>query len=473
VPENETSLNETSFKGKLTSIMAVVLGMLVLFVVGAGLWEVRFLFPFVGWLFVADVIIGLCLVPFVGFMVIMAFVNRGHYITNEQHGGYLRGVFGKIIPLPPLTPVTPRVAGGTKVTEITPQVPRLAELIEEKSLVRYEGEQALMFQGFRADLSIRYGTWPGVIGVAGMQNVGKSVTIETLAIIALMQHAHVVVCDTHHTKARSLYKKLQTLEGYITFARNESEVLRQAENFSQELVNRKAGSEPFPYVFILDEAASVIRSNIGEQITTIIEEASQEGHGYNLHLILAIHDFSKDGLGDARIRDFLNWIYCHRMQSGQSKFVAAFNTPKNKKVIAALPPGHCVTKDEVNDVEYLIMPLADSKDALLARKGLDELSITTRQREIAAPVSSPVPETFGYKTEDLRQRETSSSIPPLAELTMKIPVATQEENELQQIVTAWGEGYKSIRKAAAITGIGENRTRTLIAQAQVRGLIEG
>ena len=360
---------------KISTGLAVTLVILLLFVMGSGLWAVRSLFPLLGMGFVFDLIVIIAALPFAlaaGAWVL--WTRRGRHLPIEQYGSYLQQG-RKLIPLPPLLPATPKVAGATNVTEVKPDIPRLGELIRDNLLVKEaeEGTAPLMLQGFRADGTPRYGTWPGVIGVAGMQNVGKSVTIETLAIIALMQLAHVVVCDTHYMKARSLYKKLQCLEGYITFAKSEQEVAREARKFSQELQRRKGGSEIYPYIFILDEAASIVRSPVGDGIVTTIEEASQEGHGFSMHLVLAIHDFSKDGLGDARIRDFLNWIYCHRMQAGQSKFIEAFNVRKTKAAIAALPAGHTIAKDEVNDIEYLILPFADSKDALAARKVIEQL----------------------------------------------------------------------------------------------------
>src|SRR5262249_43244477 len=154
-----------------------------------------------------------------------------------------------------------------------------------------------VFQGFRQDETPRYGPWPGVIGVSGAQNVGKSVTITTLVVMALFQHARVVVCDTHYQKSRSLYKKLVALEEWIVFAKTEAEVLAEAQHFSSELANRKRGGNAYPYVFVLDEAASILkRSDIGRDVIPVIEEGSQEGQGYNMTIILGIHDFSASGL---------------------------------------------------------------------------------------------------------------------------------------------------------------------------------
>lgn len=422
---------------KITTGVCVVIALLLLFVLGMGLWSQRQWFPFVGGTFIVVTIVLLALAPFTVFLLVWSHVRHKEYIESGQNGGYIRSLFGKVTPLPPLALATPKLTGGSaQVTEVKPEIPRLGELIRDNLLIKEDEEgKPLMLQGFRADTTPRYGQWPGVIGVAGMQNVGKSVTIETLAIIGMMQGAQVVVCDTHHMKARSLYKKLSCLDGFIRFAKTEQEVAREARKFSQELAARKAGREAYPYIFILDEAASIVRSPIGDDVVNVVEEASQEGHGFHMHLVLAIHDFSKDGIGDARIRDFLNWIYCHRMQAGQSKFIAAFNTRKTKQMIAALPAGHTVSKDEVNEVDYLIMPFADGKDALAARKAMQDVrglasvpapeqvnppALYTSTRLIPAPArpASQEPETedFRLETSGFIQAETNgftSEIEPL------------------------------------------------------------
>src|SRR5260221_14105221 len=99
-------------------------------------------------------------------------------------------------------------------------------------------------------------------------------TMVTLAVIALYAGAKVTVCDLHHHKGRSLYRKLEALTGWITFARTKEEVLAEVQGFSSELSARKAGAEAQPRVLLLDETAATIRA-LGEEVITAIDEASQ------------------------------------------------------------------------------------------------------------------------------------------------------------------------------------------------------
>lgn len=454
---------------KVSSVLAGSLALIVLIVVGIGLWEGRAMFPWLGWFVMGDVILLLGAAPILAIMYGYNKVSAGRYIPVDQWGGYYQK--GKnVIPLHPL-PIAASSKQGqiTSVSEVGAQAPRLSDLITSKSLVTYDGDTALMFQGYRRDDSPRYGPWPGVIAVSGMQNVGKSKTLVTLALIALLQGAKVVVCDTHHSKVRSLYKNLQALEGYITFALTEKEVLRQAQLFSQELASRKNGSDAFPYVFILDEAASIMRSKIKEHITGIVEESSEEGHGFNLHMVIAVHDFSQDGLGDAKIRAFFNFIYCHRMQSDQSRFVEAFRARDIKKAIAALPQGHVIAKDEINEVEYLIMPMSDSRDALLVKKQLDSTRGGYNRLEIASPgpdlMRDIVPETPEKVTVNL---QSQGNIPPLDDLPMKRQVESEPETEkevtLNDAIVAYNQGATSRLKLKAALGCGENQARVFLGE---------
>ena len=364
-------------------LMFIFAGILV-----ASLIYARDMFPTLARWLVFDLILAAMFLPFAVVIIIAYFFFRRNYTESGMYGGYFHRMFGKLEPAPPLSATLPLVPGKTTVTEEKNKY-RLIDLITSGMLTQQLPDGMLMFQGYKKDETARYGAWPGTIAVTGMQNVGKSVTMLMLILIALYQGAYVVVCDTHKTKARSLYKKLVALTGIIVFATTEAEVLHETQRFSEELQARKNGSDQYPYVIFYDEFASLIRARneeLRKLLPTVIEEASQEGQGYNLNLVLAIHDLSNDGIGDAKIRSFLNWIYCHKMEAGQSKFIEAFNTRKVRNLIASLPKGHVVVRDEVNEIEYLIIPYGDSTDVLAAKKALYNVKqLATVSESISEP----------------------------------------------------------------------------------------
>jgi hypothetical protein len=338
-------------------------------IVAVAVWQSWKYVPILGEVILVSVGVFFLIGIGIGTLYLIRLFYHSEVIPVEQFGVYLHR-FGKVTPLPPLNTVTPKQIAA-KVTELASDTfPRLGDLIVEGSLFKESETGVEMFQGFREDGTRRYGSWPGVIAVAGGQNVGKSVTLLSLVIVALLQGARIVVCDVHWSKSRSLYKKLESLTGLVTFAKSYDEVAREASAFSEELAARKRGSEPYPYLFVLDEAASVIkRSEVGEQVCSVIEQASQEGHGYNLSVMLACHDWSKDGLGDVRIRSYVNFVYNHRMSPDMSKFI--FSDRKHRNRIASLPAGHVLARDEYSQVEYLVMPMGDTPDTLLARKMIE------------------------------------------------------------------------------------------------------
>jgi hypothetical protein len=103
---------------------------------------------------------------------------------------------------------------------------------------------------------------------------------------------------------------------------------------------------------------------------------------------MVVHDISNSGLGGnklgARIRSFWNMIYCHRTSADQSKFIQAFkgryNNRRTQDIIASLPKGRVMVRDEVNDIEQIIMPYADSSDVQVARQELLRLGTPDRQQ---------------------------------------------------------------------------------------------
>jgi len=343
------------------------------------------------------------------------FVMRGSYRDIGTTGTIFQRlwhtkVFAPLAIAPPNTSIIPEQVNQ----EPARTAPRLADIISQGKLIMQSEAGTEMLRGYRAlDSNPVYGSWPGVIAVSGGQNTGKSVTIATLSTIAAMQYARVVVCDTHHTKARSLYKKLAVLSDYITFARTEEQVLEQAEIFSQELANRKQGSEIYPYVFVLDEAASILkRSNVAQKVIPVIERASQEGHGYEMSVILGIHDFSNEGLGDVRIRDFIGFIYCHRMSQGQSKFIEAFKGRIGKKkivdIIAELPSGHAVVRDEYQDIDMLMMPFVDASDTLVAKRELMQIGTPMRKQIVTGSLYEQKAEQKATGETDVKQEDEIS-----------------------------------------------------------------
>lgn len=485
-------------------------------VVGYAIYTVRSDVPIVGHTILTSVnitfialIVSVIGLPLVGLLIFLKWFLRPEYYEMGQWGGYVRW-FNRFKPLQPLLPAQPKVA-GTSVTEVQPNIPRLAELIRDGLLVKEEAGQALMLQGFRADETPRYGEWPGVIAITGMQNVGKTVTMLTLIIIALLQGAHVVVCDTHHSKARSLFKKIEALKGYITFATTEEEVLRETRRFSDELRNRKNGSNPYPYVLFYDELCSLIRARneeLREALPTVMEEGSQEGHGYGLHIVAAIHDISNTGIGDARLRGFWNFVYCHRMEQGQSKFIEAFKgkygKQKTSMLIAGLPAGHTMTRDEVNEIEYLIMPMGDSRDVLIAkekigvagtlepvstasplspRSEIKMLRESERVKDVKKPVAaSEIGETFTEQEPTMYERSepgrgqtkvlAREEEPSTAMQEQEEEESTFDDPQLEMAYQLFTHGTTTARDVGTCMGIGKDKANALLNTLQAMEYIQ-
>jgi len=389
-------------------------------------------------------------------------VTRLTYRDIGEFGTTAQTMLGKIKEYTPLAPGN-LAPGRTAIEEAKPIVPRLGKLIQDSSLTNQSIDGARILVGFREDQSPRYERMPGVTAITGMQNVGKSVTMLMLVLIALLQGANVVVCDTHFNKARSLYKKIAGLSDYLTFALTEEEVLQETRNFSQELLNRKRGSRPYPYVIFYDELNSLVRSKqLKEQIVTTMEEASQEGLGFNLHLVCAIHNLSNDGIGDATLRSFFNMIFCHKMLADQSKFIEAFNTRKIRSTIASLPQGQAMVKDEYNEIEKLTIPYGDSTDVLTAKSQLDRLQTPTI-KELVSPTQV---------TEEIKEQATSTYA-EMESLPAKRPELSGDLLTVYNAVNTLRAQGKNIssRNVGELVGIGHDKANGLLNRLAETGIL--
>lgn len=313
--------------------------------------------------------------------------ERRVYMPTED-GLYIQE-HGRIRGYPSLRGNTPlKQLGTTKIEEITPEIPRLAVLLQDEALTT---ESAEVLLGYRSNGTPRYGKWPSVFAMLGIGNSGKSVSMVLFIIIALLTGYEVVVCDPHKTKERSIYNKLKVLEGYITFAFTTQEIERETMTFSRELKAKKTGEVDASHkkLLVIDELTSLVKRTpaLSKQLVTVIEEASQEGMGYNHNIMIATHGITVDAIGDVAIRNALNGVFCHRVDSDQSKYV--IKDKRYYKRTGSLPSGHVFYRDELHEIEYLIMPLSEANDMRVALKSLQDKGLIGQAGSVAGSLTYP------------------------------------------------------------------------------------
>jgi hypothetical protein len=222
-----------------------------------------------------------------------------------------------------------------------------------------------------------YSELPGVIAVIGQQNVGKSVT--TTFLIAGMHRAGVKlsICDLHASKDRSLSKMIYPIAPWFSTATTPPTILNEVLAFHGELVKRRESGTGPMQCLVIDELAATLRCSDTHrsEITQILKETAQEGHGYGLFMLVVAHDITKEGVGDAQLRSFFNWVMCHRTDSNQTKFLG-FST-KAQRIAQKLEPGEVLMRDESYDFRLLKIPEYGWREMAVVAEGTRRLGIDT------------------------------------------------------------------------------------------------
>ena len=161
----------------------------------------------------------------------------------------------------------------------------------------------------------------------------------------------------------------------------------------------------------------------------------------------------------------LNWVYCHRMEPDQAKFIPAFNDRKTKAMIAKLPPGHTMAKDEQNEVEYLIMPFADSKDALRARERMLHLSGPSKPLTISPSEDARLIEAGESESMVKRPAEPCESGESLTSNGESRRVSAEERDAVILAVSALVNQGKPLSREAIKGHLGWNNKKHWIVKA--------
>ncbi len=327
-------------------------------------------------------IVVVCLLLLLGLawavIAFLRWINRGEIIRVGTTGGYKQDWRGKMVPIAPLNPVTPKQAARANTT-IDVKFPKLSEVLD--NLI--DGPNELI--GYRENGVADYAEGPhGTVAILGSGESGKSVTTLIRVLIALFQGKDVTVCDPHKFKGRSLYNKLAPLEPWITFAFTEPEIKQAAEAFSDELQERKENrGNGRPQLIVYDEFKSIVKQSkdpdVSKAVVKSVEQASDEGMGFDMGTIVVCHGVKEDAIGDVAVREAFKAVFCHNIDPKQSEIVLdkIFAKKTNK-----LHKGHLYYRNEYGEIEYHIMPYGDVEDAKAAAKMLERMGMPKKHERV-------------------------------------------------------------------------------------------
>src|SRR6266487_227153 len=284
-------------------------------------------------------------------------------------------------PIAPLNPVTPKQATRANII-IDVKIPKLSEVLD--NLI--DGGNELI--GYRENGVADYAEGPrGTVAILGSGESGKSVTTLIRILIALFQGKDVTVCDPHKFKQRSLYNKLAPLEPWITFAFTEPEIKLVAEGFSHELQERKDNRRNGrSQLVVYDEFKSIVKQSkdpgVSKAVVKSVEQASDEGMGFDMGTIVVCHGVKEDAIGDVAVREAFKAVFCHNVDPAQSEIV--LQDKRISKKTNKLHKGHLYYRNEYGEVDYRIMPYGDVEDAKAAARMLERMGMLKKYERVGA-----------------------------------------------------------------------------------------
>jgi hypothetical protein len=375
----------------------------------------------------------------------LKWVNKPEIIRVGTTGGYKQDLTGKMVPMAPLNPVTPKQATRAS-TNIEVKIPKLSEVLDRL----IDGGNELI--GYRENGIADYAEGPrGTVAVLGSGESGKSVTTLIRILIALLQGKDVTVCDPHKWKPRSLYKKLEPLEPWMTFAFTEAEIRRAAEGFSHELQERKENrGDGRAKLIVYDEFKSLVKQSkdpeVSKAVVKSVEQASDEGMGFDLGTIVVCHGVKEDAIGDVAVREAFKAVFCHNIDPAQSELVLKekrFSKKTNK-----LHKGHLYYRNEYAEIDYHIMPYGDVEDAKAAARMLERLGMPKKHERVKSAHVQDAPQQasahrdlvpFNHSSEDVARIlaelgiytvHCASTVPTgMPDLPMKTPLVEEDEDD--------------------------------------------
>lgn len=487
-PEGESTIKRYTF---------LILTAIVLLTVGYGLYLVRGILPYVGYFAVGAALVLMTCGVVAGFVYIIRFIVKVDEHIIGEYGTALRNSFGQVTILAPMTPNQALIAKrGRKVT-VTPVVPSIIEEIANGVITLGQLVMHMGYEETKGGLIPVIDKWPGTFGIAGRGRSGKTRRVLTIIIQAIMGRARVFICDPHASKDDSLARLLAPLAPWLTIACNDAEIVEASRYFLSEMENRvqELSDNKTPWLIIYDEWSRLmttdkIDDDDKEILKHTVEHCSTEYAGFYGFAGIIGQTWTEEAAGGTAIRRSLHKAFIHQLNAEYAKF---FLKGKWANKAEDLTSRQCLYRvdGQVKQIITHTVPdetatwFADWLMEFMPPEQLDgpaiqlRLGNATGTKQIAAPHTStePLLQEMSYLPEECVDNQElpyqENDTPEHVEVSPQIkerPIS-KDARELQQVVGAWDEGYRSIMKVVEATGLGQNRSRTLIAIAKSKGLI--
>lgn len=417
-------------------------------------------------------------------------ITKQEAIEIGEYGIALRSMWGKVTVLAPMTANQAQIARRGRKTIVTPVVPSILEDIESGVIAIGQMVMHMGYEESKGTLLPVIDVWPGTFAIAGRGRSGKTRRVLTIIMQAIMAGARVFLCDPHATKQDSLANLVEPLSPWLVIARNIPEIIEVTRYFSNEMTNRKENTlhtNKAPWLIIYDEWSSLMTSKSIEDddkelLQDTVVSCSSEYAGYFGFAGIIGQIWTEEATGGTAIRRTLHHAFIHQLSAEYAKF---FVKGKWANKAEELSKRQCIYRidAETKVINTHLVPdntaiwFADWLTENLPPDALEgpapQLLLGAGKKQIPQSATStknntgPLDENYTPSLEMTFDESDTPDEMPVPQIQMSL-----EERELQSLVGAWNEGYKTLDRLMSATGFTQHRVRTLKGKAIHQGLIE-
>lgn len=430
----------------IKKISAYSISLVILFTLGISIYLVREWLPALGYVFIIS-IIGIISCGFI-FALLFGVIHLKQKYYNEdaievgQYGNYIYR-HGKLIALKPLHSVTVREEKTEKQIANKAIIPTLKDILTNGFLLDCvrNGKMLLGYRVNGSDIVPRLGTFEDIrtCALGGKSRKGKSVTLFSILLQALLGRAKVLLCDTNHMKPSSITALMEPLWNFLIIGRNINEIRNVVEQFSNELEGRIGGTITRDkwnvWLLAIDEYTSLaIDRKFMKYLAMVLLRCANMGSGYNMYCIIGAQNWQASNIGGNALKSSLHAAIVHQLEINESRQLLA--KPHDKEA-TSLKVGQMLLKDTTPETELLHTPLGTREDAYIVANILHEMNrrtfikpdytYQTEMTRYNPALLSPVKQSIqDERMPDLPQKNTS-----IQAITLQAtqPVNNQQSNE--------------------------------------------
>lgn len=468
-----------------------ILTVIILATVGYGLYLVRGILPYVGYFAVGAACLFLFCGVIAGIIYIARFVTKADEYVIGESGTALRNALGQVTLIAPMTANQAKIARIKNRVTVTPVVPSIIEEIATGVICLGQLAMHMGYEETKGGLVPVIDKWPGTFGIAGRGRSGKTRRVLTIIMQALMGRARVFICDPHAAKDDSLARLLAPLSKWLIIAKSDEEIVQVSRVFLNEMENRTQGfsQDKTPWLIVYDEWSRMMVSDKVDEdgrelLKYVVLHCSTEYAGFYGFAGIIGQVWTEDEAGGTDIRRSLHKAFIHQLNAEYARF---FLKGRWANKAEDLTTRQCLYRVD-GEVKQIITHTVPDDAALWFAEWLmenmppEELDGPTppvrlgmpESKQIAAPRRQEEAEDVTEDEDELffPEDEEEKLLPEHERVTVPVRPLTKDQKELAQVVEAWNNGYRSIMKVVEATGLGQNRSRVLIALAKSKGLIE-